>query len=114
MVPKRRAAGALHHVSYGVVSLSPATAARIGMDTSEGRLADWPDTLEMAAVELDPTLVTTYAYELAQRFTDFYENIPVLKAPEHERPFRIWLVALSRAVLADALGVLGLPAPERM
>ncbi len=29
-------------------------------------LDDWPDTLEMAAVELNPTLVTTYAYELAQ------------------------------------------------
>ncbi|MBE3597275.1 MAG: arginine--tRNA ligase [Limnochordaceae bacterium] len=228
----QEAAGALHHVSYGVVSLSPATAGRLGMDTSEGRssypmsgrqgigikirdlldlmeasidrersrraglssraiaagairyfllrynlgteivfdmdsaldvhgntgpylmyaharaagilrkaglesqamppaprqmpevseverallrhLADWPDTLEAAAEGFNPTLVTGYAYELAQRFTDFYENLPVLKAPEGERPFRIWLVALSRAVLADALGVLGLPAPERM
>lgn len=77
-------------------------------------LADWPDALETAAGQLNPTLVTTYAYELAQHFTDFYENMPVLKAPEGERPFRLWLVALSRAVLADALDVLGLPAPERM
>ncbi|MBM7563109.1 arginine--tRNA ligase [Paenibacillus sacheonensis] len=30
-------AGQLRHVSYGVVSLSPATAARLGVDTSEGR-----------------------------------------------------------------------------
>lgn len=31
------AAANLHHVSYGVVSLSPATAARLGIDTSEGK-----------------------------------------------------------------------------
>lgn len=228
----REAAAALHHVAYGVVSLSPATAQRLGMDTSDGRasypmsgrqgigikirelldlmeqaidrqrsrraglssraiaagairyfllrynlgteivfdidsaldvqgntgpylmyaharaagilrkagmparaeidpprafpalqpaerallrhLADWPDTIEAAAGALNPTLLCSYAFTLASLFTDFYEALPVLKAGEPERTFRLWLVAMTRRVLAEALELVGLPAPLRM
>lgn len=78
------------------------------------QLADWPDTLEACARDLNPTPVTGYAYQLATLFNQFYETTPVLKAEEPERSFRLWLVDASRRVLADVLGVLGLPAPARM
>lgn len=97
----------------------PAPPAQVGAVAPAERallrhLANWPDTLEAAAADLNPTLVATYAYALASLFTDFYEAMPVLKATDPERAFRLWLVAESRAVLADALDVLGLPAPARM
>ncbi|MBE3583825.1 MAG: hypothetical protein IMX01_06895 [Limnochordaceae bacterium] len=77
-------------------------------------LADWPDTLEQAAAELNVTLLTTYAFELASLFSTFYDAAPVLKAPEPLRTFRMWVVARTRLTLADVLNVLGLPAPDQM
>lgn len=77
-------------------------------------LADWPDTLEEAARDINITLLTSYAYDLATLFHHFYEAAPVLKAAEPERTWRLWLVSAFRATLADALHVLGLPAPQRM
>lgn len=78
-------------------------------------LADWPDTLEQAAQEINITLLTGYAYDLATLFHHFYEAVPVLKAAgEEERAWRLWLVSAFRATLADALTVLGIPAPQRM
>ncbi|BDG61652.1 arginine--tRNA ligase [Caldinitratiruptor microaerophilus] len=78
------------------------------------QLADWPDTLEQSARDLNPTPITGYAYQLATLFNQFYESTPVLKAEEPERTFRLWLVDASRHILADVLDVLGLPAPTRM
>ncbi len=54
-----------------------------------------------------------YAHDLAEQFNRFYESTPVLTAGT-ERASRIALVAASRITLANALGLLGLDAPERM
>lgn len=78
------------------------------------QLAAWPDTLAQAAEALLPSTLTNYAYELATRYNQFYEAAPVLYAPEADRQRRLWLTALVKERLADVLGVLGLPAPERM
>ncbi len=77
-------------------------------------LALWPDTLETATEELNPTAITAYTYELASLFSSFYNACPVLRSPEPLRSFRLWLTARTRSTLADALHVIGLPAPERM
>lgn len=77
-------------------------------------LSVWPDVLEQAAAKVNVTILATYAYELAWRFSRFYEAAPVLTAPELLRSFRLWLVSRARHTLADALGVIGLPAPDAM
>ena len=77
-------------------------------------LAAWPDVLADAAAEMNPTAVASYAYELADRFNRFYEACPILRAPEPARAFRLEIVQRVTAVMGDALGVLGVPAPEAM
>ena len=79
-------------------------------------LSAWDDTLVQAAAELNPTLLATYAYELAHAYSRFYEDAPILKrdVPADLRAFRLWLVGLTRETLADALTTLGLAAPDSM
>ena len=74
-----------------------------------------PDAVEATLESLSPSKLCTYLYELAQRYTTFYESCPVLKASEP------WLVAsrltlcqLTAATLELGLGLLGIEAPERM
>jgi arginyl-tRNA synthetase len=74
----------------------------------------WNDVLEQAAETVNLTMLTTYTYELASLFSSFYDANPVLKEKGELRLFRLWLVHLFAETLADALNVLGLPAPERM
>lgn len=78
-------------------------------------LVRYPGTLRAAAESLEPHRLCQFAYELAQAYSAFYENCPVLKAPdEATMASRLRLCALTARVLEDALGVLGLPTLERM
>jgi len=77
-------------------------------------LAQWPAVLVEAAQTLNPTLVATYAYRLADEFTRFYETHPVARAGQEEQSVRIRLTRRVQAVLADALAVMGIAAPQEM
>lgn len=77
-------------------------------------MANWPDTLFMACQELSPNIVCNYAYELATLFNNFYAACPILKASDDIKAYRLWLTSKFKETIADALTVLGLPAPERM
>lgn len=74
-----------------------------------------PEVLELLTVELKPNLLTTYLYELASRFSRFYESCPVLKA-EHDalRNSRLVLCAITARTLRCGLGLLGIEPPEQM
>lgn len=68
-----------------------------------------------AAESLRPHRLASYLYDLAGKFTAFFENCAVLKAPDDAtRRSRLALCALTAAVLACGLGLLGIAAPERM
>ena len=79
-------------------------------------LATYPRVLAAAAAELSAQTVAKYAFELATAFSTFYDNTtPILKEPDPAlRAWRSGLVTAARLVLADALGVLGIPALERI
>ena len=70
--------------------------------------------LEAVAEEYRPNYLCNYLYELAGHFTTFYENCPVLKAPETERASRLALSYLTGRVLQEGLNALGLETAERM
>ena len=72
--------------------------------------------LAETAQALSPSLLTTYAFELASAFSDFYEHTPAIVREEDQavRQFRRGLVAATRATLADALHTLGMGAPDRV
>lgn len=70
--------------------------------------------LEAAAAESRPNFICNYLYELAGRFTSFYENCPVLKAEPAERASRLVLCDLTARVLRQGLEVLGIETLEQM
>ena len=64
---------------------------------------------------LEPHRLCGYLYDLANTYSTFYEECPVLKAEnEALRRSRLRLCDLVRRVLADALDLLGIKAPPRM
>jgi arginyl-tRNA synthetase len=77
-------------------------------------LASFPQEIDRAAAEFRPLLIASYVYELAKSFNDFYHACPVLSSDEPVRTARIVLVAATRQVLANGLGLLGIEAPDEM
>jgi len=77
-------------------------------------LAAWQDTLFVAYNDLSPSVICNYAHELAVLFNNFYASCTILKANDDQKAYRLWLTLKFKETIADALTVLGLPAPSRM
>jgi arginyl-tRNA synthetase len=71
-------------------------------------------TLEAVAEEYRPNFLCNYLFELAGKFTSFYENCPVLKTEEAVRDSRLALCDLTARVLKQGLDVLGIEVVEQM
>ena len=71
-------------------------------------------TLEVVAEEYRPNFLCNYLYELAGKFTSFYENCPVLKADDATRASRLALCDLTARVLKQGLETLGIETVEKM
>ena len=71
-------------------------------------------TLEAVAEEYRPNFLCNYLFELAGKFTSFYENCPVLKAETAVRDSRLALCDLTARVLKQGLDVLGIEVVEQM
>jgi arginyl-tRNA synthetase len=78
------------------------------------KMAMLPYVVSIAASELKPHLIASYARELAETFNQFYRYVPVLNAEPELREARLALVDASRITLANALDLLGIAAPEEM
>jgi arginyl-tRNA synthetase len=59
-------------------------------------------------------MVTRHLVDIAQAFNKFYHDEHILVDDENERRAKLALVAASKTVIANALGLLGISAPERM
>lgn len=70
--------------------------------------------LAAVAEEYRPNFLCNYLYELAGRFTDFYEHCPVLKSDPGPRASRLVLCDLTARVLQQGLAVLGIETLEQM
>ena len=78
-------------------------------------LLSFPEAISATLEDYQPSKLCTYLFDLAQQFTTFYENCPVLIAPEEAvRASRLRLCALTQATLAKGLDLLGIPAPDQM
>ena len=77
-------------------------------------LSGYPEIVAESAEKYDPAIVARYALKVAQTFSGFYTECPVLKADEKERESRLMLSEAARMVLEGALGLLGIDAPEEM
>ena len=64
--------------------------------------------------ELLPNRLCNYLFELSQTFNRFYDQIPVLKADEPFRSYRLSLCRLTENTLKIGLNLLGISTLERM
>jgi len=71
-------------------------------------------TLEAVAEEYRPNFLCNYLFELAGKFTGFYENCPVLKSEGVTRASRLALCDLTARVLKLGLETLGIETVEQM
>jgi arginyl-tRNA synthetase len=77
-------------------------------------LLDWPKLVQGAAESLEPHRVANYLLETARLVHTWYHKHHVLNEPEHIMRARLVLAKSARIVIANALSVLGISAPERM
>ncbi|GAA4366227.1 arginine--tRNA ligase [Actinomadura verrucosospora] len=71
--------------------------------------------LKQAGETAEPHRLASYVYSVADAYTTFYENCPVLKAPDEQtRASRLALCAATLRTLVTGLDLLGVPTPERM
>ena len=79
------------------------------------RLLELGTVVAAVGETLEPHRLCAYLFDLAQDFSGFYEQCPVLKAPDADlRASRLALSALTLRVLVQGLDLLGIEAPERM
>jgi arginyl-tRNA synthetase len=79
------------------------------------RILRFPETLELAAAELKPNILTDYLFDLANSFSTFFEECPVLKAESAERrDSRLALGDLTARTLKFGLELLGIDVIDRM
>ena len=71
--------------------------------------------IERAIVSGEPAHVAKYAFQLAQAFSNFYHEYPVITEENREKKvFLLWLTGYLRLQLERTLAVLGIEVPEYM
>ncbi|RZO21805.1 MAG: arginine--tRNA ligase [Candidatus Thioglobus sp.] len=78
------------------------------------KLSIYPEVVESAARNYEPHQVAYYVRELANDFHTYYNAHPFIAAEDDLRLARLSLIDATRIVLANALALLGVSAPERM
>lgn len=79
------------------------------------RLLGFGAAVRGVAASAEPHSLAAFLFDVASGFTTFYEQCPVLQAPEPAiRQSRLALSALTLRVLIAGLGLLGIPVPDRM
>ncbi|MST56523.1 arginine--tRNA ligase [Pyramidobacter sp. SM-530-WT-4B] len=79
------------------------------------KLAQFPDEVGRAAADLEPHRIVNYVHELAGDFHSYYNNgSRILEESGAFRDSHLLMVAAIRTVIANALHLLGISAPEKM
>ncbi len=79
------------------------------------QLLRYGEAIESAAADYRPNYLTTYLYDLAQKFSAFYTNCPVLIAEPDKRPTRLLLCDLTAKTIGHGLDqLLGIEVVEQM
>lgn len=79
------------------------------------KISAFPEVVAAAMKERNTAPIAVYALELAHLFTGFYHDCPVLTAETDAlREARLLLCQATLQTMQNALGILGIEAPERM
>ena len=80
----------------------------------------FPEVVEQAARTYSPNLICSYLFELAKRFNNFYNNVPILQGSREDqgnqgaRELRLAMTEATAIVIKNGLNLLGIAALERM
>ncbi len=74
----------------------------------------FPEEIKLAARDYDPSRINRYAIELAACFHKFYNACRIRGAEENILAARLKLADTVRIVIENALGIIGVTAPEKM
>ena len=77
-------------------------------------LLRYGEVIEAVARELRPHLLTNYLFDLAQAFSGFYAECPVLKSEDNVRNTRLLLCHLTAQTIGHGLGLLGIQVLKKM
>jgi arginyl-tRNA synthetase len=78
-------------------------------------LIRYGEAIESASADCRPNYLTAYLYDLAQKFSTFYNTCPVLDAEESKRPTRLMLCDLTAKTIKHGLTkMLGIQVVEQM
>lgn len=103
----------------GISLAAPGSAALAKLELDEELalikiLAQYPEVVNTAAAVCEPHRLTIYLQELAALLHSYYNSHRVLVDDVETSAARLYLVNAVRHVLANALSLLGIKAPERM
>jgi arginyl-tRNA synthetase len=77
-------------------------------------LIRYGEAIQAAVADYRPNYLTSYLYELAQKFSAFYTDCPVLDAGPDKRPTRLLLCDLTARTIEHGLSLLGIPVVGQM
>jgi arginyl-tRNA synthetase len=101
----------------GKITPDRGAAFRLGDPTERAlalELLAFPAVVDEVAETLQFHKLTVYLQAVAGAYTAFYENCPVLKAPDDVRASRLALCDLTGRIIAQGLDLLGIATPSRM
>lgn len=77
-------------------------------------LLRYPEAVNAVGTTLEPSRLCAHLYNIANAYSKFYNDCPVLTAAEPTRSARLALSGLTARVLGDGLTLLGMPLLDRM
>lgn len=78
------------------------------------QLLAFPETVKMAARDLEPHKISKYLYDLAREMNRYYEKTRVSDVSEIEKSARLTLLKKVSKTFANGLDLLGIEVPEKM
>ncbi|MCL2235284.1 MAG: arginine--tRNA ligase [Defluviitaleaceae bacterium] len=77
-------------------------------------LNNFPTKVQEAGERYEPFIISRFVMSVAQAFNKFYHDNPILKADAELQKARLHLTHCTKTVIATALGILGIKAPQEM
>lgn len=78
------------------------------------KIADFPNIVLKASLDLKPHLIANFLYELAQTFTEFYHTCQCISSDKILTNARLSLVQAAKQTIKNGLNLLGIEVPNKM
>ncbi len=78
------------------------------------KIAKYPEVVEKAAQNYDPSEIAKYVFELTKEFNDYYHSVQILKSDEDVKQARLVLLDSVGQVIKNGLNLLGIDVVDEM